>query len=309
MKIAQKISDLTGKTPLLRLGTLSDKYGSNIIVKLECYNPMSNIKDRVAVAMIDAAEKSGQLKPGGLIIEPTSGNTGIGLALMAASRGYRLILTMPDTMSIERRKLLKVLGAELVLTPGADGMVGAIAMAETIQRENPGSFLPQQFKNLANPEIHRLTTAPEIWQDTDGLIDIFVAGVGTGGTITGCGSYLKERNPDIKIIAVEPQESAVLSGGQPGPNRIQGIGAGFIPEILDVGIIDEIVQVSALEAAEMARLLARTEGVLTGISSGAAVVAATKIGSRVENKDKNIVVILPDSGERYLSTWIFDEDS
>lgn len=309
MKIAQKISDLTGKTPLLRLGTLSDKYGSNIIVKLECYNPMSNIKDRVAVAMIDAAEKSGQLKPGGLIIEPTSGNTGIGLALMAASRGYRLILTMPDTMSIERRKLLKVLGAELVLTPGADGIVGAIAMAETIQRENPGSFLPQQFKNLANPEIHRLTTAPEIWQDTDGLIDIFVAGVGTGGTITGCGSYLKERNPDIKIIAVEPQESAVLSGGQPGPNRIQGIGAGFIPEILDVGIIDEIVQVSALEAAEMARLLARTEGVLTGISSGAAVVAATKIGSRVENKDKNIVVILPDSGERYLSTWIFDEDS
>lgn len=307
MKIAERITDLVGNTPLLKLGKLSQECGAVIIAKLESFNPLSSIKDRIAVAMINAAEKSGQLASGGLIVEPTSGNTGIGLAFVAASRGYRLTLTMPETMSLERRKMLKVLGAELVLTPGAAGMRGAVERAEEIQKEHPGSFMPQQFLNKANPAIHRLTTAEEIWCDTNGKLDIFVAGIGTGGTITGCGSFFKERNAAIQIIAVEPEESAILSGNPSGPHKIQGIGAGFIPGVLDTQVYDEVVLVSSSDAAHMTRKIAKTEGVLVGISSGAALVAAVRVAEREENKGKKIVVILPDCGERYLSTWIFDE--
>ena len=307
MKIAEQITDLTGKTPLLKLRSLSETTGAALIAKLEFFNPLSSIKDRIAVALINAAEKNGQLSPGGVIIEPTSGNTGIGLAFVAAARGYRLILTMPETMSLERRKLLYILGAEIELTPGIEGMRGAVDRAYALAEKYPGSYMPQQFKNPANPAIHRLTTAEEIWRDTDGTVDILVAGVGTGGTITGCGEYLKNRNPSIKIIAVEPEESAVLSGGSPGPHKIQGIGAGFIPEVLNRSIIDEIVPVNSNDAMTMAQQLAKTEGIPAGISSGAAAVAASKVAGRPENKNRNIIVIFPDGAERYLSTWFFEE--
>ncbi len=305
MKIANNLTELVGNTPLLRIASLSRESGAEIVAKLEYFNPLSSVKDRIAVAMIDAAEKTGGLVPGGLIVEPTSGNTGIGLAFVAASRGYRLILTMPDTMSLERRNLLRTLGATVILTPGADGMKGAIAKAEEICRQNPGSIMPQQFANEANPEIHRQTTALEIWEDTGGRIDILVAGIGTGGTITGCGEILKEKRAEIRVVAVEPTESAVLSGDSPGPHKIQGIGAGFVPEVLNCDILDEIVKVSSEDAAAMTRQLAETEGVLVGISSGAAALAALRIGQQPENQGKTIVVIFPDSGERYLSGWIF----
>ncbi len=307
MKIAADLCELVGKTPLLRIASLSAECGAEIIAKLEYFNPLSSVKDRIAVAMIAAAEKSGELLPGGVIIEPTSGNTGIGLAFVAANRGYQLILTMPETMSLERRNLLRILGAEVVLTPGAAGMNGAINEALKIQKKIPGSFMPQQFVNQANPDIHRRTTALEIWDDTDGQIDFLVAGVGTGGTITGCAAGLREKNPEIKVIAVEPEESAVLSGDSPGPHRIQGIGAGFVPEILKLDMIDEIVKVNSDKAAVMARQLARSEGLLVGISAAAAAIAAVTIGKRPENRGKMVVTIFPDSGERYLSSWIFND--
>jgi cysteine synthase A len=307
MKIAGSISDLVGNTPLLRLKTLSRETGANIIAKLESFNPLSSVKDRIGLSMIDDAEKKGKLKPGGLIVEPTSGNTGVALAFIAASRGYRVIFTMPESMSVERRKLVKVFGADLVLTPSEKGMKGAVEKAEEIHRENPGSFMPQQFKNPANPEIHRKTTAEEILRDTGGKLDIFVSGVGTGGTMTGCGEVLKKYKSEIKIVAVEPAESPVLSGEKPGPHKIQGIGAGFVPDVLNTSIYDEVVKVSSTEAAVMTRSLARTEGLLVGISSGAAAEAAVRVAGRRENRGKNVLVILPDSGERYLSTWIFDD--
>ncbi|MBN2808129.1 MAG: cysteine synthase A [Deltaproteobacteria bacterium] len=307
MKIAGRLTDLVGRTPLLRIASLSRASGAEIVAKLEYFNPLSSVKDRVAVAMITAAEQAGALSPGGVIVEPTSGNTGIGLAFVAASRGYRLILTMPETMSLERRNLLRILGAELVLTPGVEGMPGAIRAAEKICLKNPGSFMPQQFANPANPECHRRTTALEIWEDTDGKIDILVAGVGTGGTITGCGEVLREKKAAVSVVAVEPEESAVLSGAPAGPHRIQGIGAGFVPEVLNCAVYDKIVRVSAEDAAAMTRQLAQSEGLLVGISSGAAAVAALRLGRRPENQGKMIVVIFPDSGERYLSSWFFED--
>ena len=305
--IAQKLTDLIGNTPLLALNRYSREAGlpEPIIGKLEYFNPLGSVKDRIAFAMIEAGEAAGKIKPDTVIIEPTSGNTGIGLAFVAASRGYKLILTMPETMSVERRNLLKALGAELVLTPGAEGMKGAIRKAEELAQANPNSFLPQQFKNPANPEIHRKTTAEEIWRDTAGKVDIFVAGVGTGGTVTGVGEVLKSRNPDVQVIAVEPADSPVLSGGQPGPHKIQGIGAGFVPDVLNRTVIDEIITVKNDDAMATGRELARTEGLLIGISCGAAMWAATQVARRPENKDKVIVVILPDTGERYLSTPLF----
>jgi len=306
MKIYNTITELIGNTPIMRINTLSEISGAQIIGKLECFNPMSSVKDRIASAMIEAAEKAGILKKGGLIIEPTSGNTGIGLAFVAAAKKYRLILTMPDSMSIERRKILHALGAELVLTPAAGGMKEAIRKAEELVKENSGAFMPQQFENAANPEIHRKTTAEEIWNATDGKIDILISGVGTGGTITGCGSVLKAKNPDIKVIAVEPEESAVLSGRPPAPHKIQGIGAGFVPKVLDRAVCDEVITVRSEDAGKIVRKLAAEEGLLLGISSGAALQAALIAGSRPENKNKMIVVILPDSGERYLSTWLFE---
>jgi cysteine synthase A len=305
--IAQKLTDLIGNTPLLALNRYSREacLPDPIIGKLEYFNPLGSVKDRIAFAMIQAGEAAGKIKPDTVIIEPTSGNTGIGLAFVAASRGYKLILTMPETMSVERRSLLKALGAELVLTPGAEGMKGAIRKAEELAQQNPNSFLPQQFKNPANPEVHRKTTAEEIWRDTDGKVDIFVAGVGTGGTITGVGEVLKSRNPAIQVIAVEPADSPVLSGGQPGPHKIQGIGAGFVPDVLNCSIINEIITVKNEDAMASGRELARTEGLLIGISCGAAVWAATQVARRPENKGKVIVVVLPDTGERYLSTPLF----
>jgi cysteine synthase A len=309
MKIATSIADLIGNTPMVRINSLSDDSGANIIGKLEFFNPLASVKDRIAKSMIETAEAAGHLKPGGTIIEPTSGNTGIGLAFLSAAKGYKLILTMPESMSIERRKMLKAFGAQLILTPAELGMRGAIAKAEELVKSHPGSFMPQQFDNPANPEIHRKTTALEIWNDTDGKVDIFVAGVGTGGTITGVGEVLKQKNPGIKVIAVEPVESAVLSGKEAGPHRIQGIGAGFIPTVLNRGVYDEILKIDSDEAAEMTRHLAKREGLLVGVSAGANVLAAVKIAQRPENQGKNIVTILCDTGERYLSTWIFEGDN
>ncbi len=303
--IFDDITNAVGFTPLVRINKLgSDK--ATILAKLESYNPCGSIKDRIALSMIQAAEEKGLIKPDTVIIEPTSGNTGIGLAFVCAARGYRLMLTMPESMSIERRKLLKLFGAEIVLTPPELGMSGAITRAEQLVAENPNAFMPQQFNNPANPQIHRETTAEEIWSDTDGKLDIFVAGVGTGGTITGCGEVLKQRNKDLKVIAVEPKDSPVLSGGKPGPHKIQGIGAGFVPKVLNIDIIDEIIQVPNEDALETARQLATKEAILAGISSGAAMAAAVQVSHRPENQGKIIVTILPDTGERYISTEMFD---
>ena len=309
MKIANRITELVGNTPLLLLEEYGKRHGlsARLVAKLESFNPLSSAKDRVALAMVEEAERSGALQKGGTIIEPTSGNTGVGLAFVAASRGYRMILTMPDTMSLERRRLATALGAQVVLTEGAKGMSGAIERAEQLAREIPGAFLAGQFTNPENPKAHERTTAQEIWRDTDGTVDIFVAGVGTGGTITGVGRGLRAHNPAVQLVGVEPASSPVLSGGQAGPHKIQGIGAGFVPEVLDVSLLNEIIRVPDEAAIETARELARKDGILVGISSGAAVWAAARIAERKENEGKQIVVLLPDTGERYLSTGIYDD--
>ena len=307
-KIYSDITKVVGNTPLVKLNRLTKDLPAVVAVKLESQNPLGSVKDRIAVNMIDEAEKAGLIGPDTVIVEPTSGNTGIGLAFVSAARGYSLILTMPDTMTVERRQLLKALGAELILTPGAEGMNGAIKQAEKLLAENKNYFMPQQFKNPANPAIHRTVTAEEIWADTDGAVDILVAGVGTGGTITGVAQALKQRKPQFKAIAVEPARSPVLSGGEKGPHKIQGIGAGFVPDVLDVSLIDEIIQVDDEDAAKTARRLAKEEGIFVGISSGAAAFAALKVAARPENAGKLIVVILPSTGERYLSSGLFDEE-
>ena len=307
-KIAKKLTDLIGDTPLLELGTYRDENNleANLIAKVEYFNPLGSVKDRVANAMIETAIKEGKINKDTVIIEPTSGNTGIGLAFVTATKGLHLILTMPETMSIERRRIVAALGAEVVLTPGAEGMKGAIAKAEALKEEYGNAFIPQQFENEANPKIHFETTGPEIWRDTDGKVDIFVAGVGTGGTVTGIGKYIKSQNPNAKIVAVEPATSAVLSGHKPGPHKIQGIGAGFVPKVLDLDIVDEIIPVENDDAFNASRAVAKAEGLLVGISAGASIYAATELAKRPENKGKNIVILLPDTGERYLSTTLFE---
>ncbi len=308
-KVYKSLTDLIGKTPLLELSNYEKKHDlkAKVIGKLEYFNPAGSVKDRIAKAMIDDAEQKGLLKPGSVIIEPTSGNTGIGLASVAAARGYRIILTMPETFSVERRNLLKAYGAELVLTEGAKGMRGAIAKADELAKEIPNSFIPSQFTNPANPAIHKATTGPEIWEDTDGKVDIFVSGAGTGGTVTGAGEYLRSKNPNVRIVVVEPADSPVLSEGRPGPHKIQGIGPGFVPEVLNTSIYDEIITVKNEDAFNVGKEIAKTEGLLVGISSGAAAWAATQLAQRPENEGKTIVVILPDTGERYLSTPLFSE--
>jgi cysteine synthase A len=309
-KVYKSLTELVGKTPLLELSNYEKKHdlAAAVVAKLEYYNPAGSVKDRIAKAMIDDAEASGKLKADSVIIEPTSGNTGIGLASIAAARGYRLILTMPETMSIERRNLLKAYGAELVLTEGAKGMKGAIAKANELAEETPNSFIPGQFDNPANPAVHKATTGPEIWEDTDGKVDFLVAGIGTGGTITGTGEFLKSKNPNLKVVAVEPDASPVLSEGVSGPHKIQGIGAGFVPKVLNTNVYDEIIRVKNEDAFATGREISRTEGLLVGISSGAALWAATELAERPENKGKTIVVILPDTGERYLSTPLFSDN-
>ena len=308
-KIYKNLAELVGRTPLLEVENYSKgkDLKANILAKLEYFNPAGSVKDRIAKAMIEDAENKGLLKPGSVIIEPTSGNTGIGIASVGTAKGYKVIIVMPETMSIERRSLIKAYGAEIVLTEGAKGMKGAIAKATELASETPNSFIPGQFVNPANPEVHRNTTGPEIWEDTDGKVDIFVAGVGTGGTVTGVGEYLKSKNPDIKIVAVEPADSPVLSEGKAGPHKIQGIGAGFVPDVLNTNVYDEIIKIKTEEAFAAARELSKTEGLLVGISSGAAVFAATELSKRPENAGKTIVVILPDTGERYLSTALFED--
>lgn len=308
MRIHDSIAETIGRTPLVRLRRVAQDLGAQVVAKLESFNPCHSVKDRIGVSMIDAAEKAGKLGPETIVLEPTSGNTGIALAMACAAKGYGLVLTMPDSMSVERRILLRALGAKLVLTPAAEGMKGAVRKAEEMAAADSRYFIPQQFQNPANPEIHRRTTAEEIWADTDGKVDVMVSGVGTGGTITGVSEVIKARKPSFRAVAVEPAESPVLSGGKPGPHKIQGIGAGFVPEVLNLSVVDEIIQVRSEDAGKMAKRLAREEGILAGISSGAAVWAALEVARRPESQGKLIVVVLPDTGERYLSTWLFEEE-